>query len=279
MRAPYIIAEIGSNHDGQFERAINLIHLAAESGANAVKFQLFRADSLSRNRGAADYWSVYKANEMPDSWLPSLAEAANRNGVEFLCTAYDPWGVDAVFPHVEKFKVASFEMRDHKLLAYIAQHDKKVILSTGMSTMKDIMESIQALGIDNVAHILHCVSAYPAPDTACQLSVIDFMGMELSEYYGTHVSIGLSDHTEGMVAPIVATAFGAECIEKHFTDNRSRVGPDHRVSIEPTEFSQMVEGCWRAWNMVGDGHTKEPQEAEKKMMCYRVNKEGEDVRI
>ena len=168
----FLIAEVGSNHGNQLYRAKDLIYQAKEAGADAVKFQLYRADSLAKKRNAQDYWHTYKATELPDNWLPELREACYELGVVFLCTAYDNWGVNAVAPYVPMFKVASFEANDHPLLAYISHYNRPVILSTGMCTSDEGRQSIRVLGANNVRYLLHCVSSYHAQESQVNLNVL-----------------------------------------------------------------------------------------------------------
>jgi len=286
----YIVAELGSNHDQQLDRAINLIYRAKEAGADAAKFQLYRADSLVKKRNAEAYRHIYKGTEMPDSWLPLLKEACDTMGIDFMCTAYDEWGVDAVAPFVDLFKVASFELNDHNLLAYIRKYcegkycegesGQKVVLSTGMGTIKEVGKAASLLGINNIAYALHCTSTYPCPIGDVNLNVLpNFLNAIRWNLPITHPSvlqlpflIGFSDHTTGISAPVAAVTLGAKCIEKHMTDDRARVGPDHHFALEPSEFKQMVMMIREVEMALGEGR-KEPQESEAEMMRYRVGSE------
>ena len=274
----FVICEIGSNHDMQLDRALNLITLAAQAGADAAKFQLFRADDLAKRRGAFDYWHIYKAGELPDSWLPILKEHCDTLDIEFMCTAYSEWAVEAVAPFVSKFKVASFEMADHNLLAYIRKFCEmavvekvRVVLSTGMSTHEEVVAAIDVVGASNIAYVLHCASAYPCPPEDANLKVIsrwlkgDHPGESIAR-----LNIGYSDHTTGIAAPVGAVALGATCVEKHMTDSRKRVGPDHPFAIEPTEFKQMVEMIRDMEKMKSGNGFKQPRPSEEAMSKYRV---------
>jgi sialic acid synthase SpsE len=263
----YVIAEISSNHDTILYRAKDLLYKAKESGADAVKFQMFRADSLSQRRTAPEYWRTYKANEMPDSWLPILKKDADDLGMDFLCTAYDAWGIDTVDPYVDKHKISSFEAQDHTYLARIAQTGKPSILSTGMMTLDQVEDSARVLGTPWA--ILHCTSAYPAPIDQANLQVISTL-----KAVGWSSRAGLSDHTPGITCPVAAVALGATVIEKHYTDDRSRVGPDHAVSVEPSEFRTMVTMIREVEQALGDG-TKRPQASESEMQKYLASPEEE----
>lgn len=248
MIKTYIIAEISSNHDGDLDRALILTNLAKMSGADAVKFQYFRADNLVKRRGADPFYQVYKDNEVTDFWFDALYDEARHLGLEFLCTAYDREGLEVVNPWVEKHKVSSFESRDHDYLRAIRETGKPVILSTGMMDIRDLIQATDILG-EACWAILHCTSAYPAPMEEANLRVIADIDDMCSR-------VGLSDHTQGITAPVAAVALGATVIEKHFTDERSREGPDHKVSIEPMEFREMVRMIREVEVALGDGVKK-----------------------
>lgn len=263
----YVIAEIASNHDRDLQRAKDLIHQAAAAGADAAKFQFFRADSLAKSRNAQDYWQVYKDNELPEGWLPLLKEECDRVGIDFLCTAYDQEGALKVEPYVWAHKIASFEAHSRAYVGFIGGRERSVILSTGMMGMSEVWDRIALLasGESACAYVLHCVSAYPTPYRDVNLrasleSIADIVGWD-----GT----GLSDHTPGISVPIAAAALGARCIEKHVTDDRTRKGPDHPISIEFTQFAQMVSMIREVEEALGLG-VKRPMPSEEPMMKYRA---------
>lgn len=269
MSGTYIIAEIGSNHDQSRLRALGLINRAQRAGANAAKFQLYRAGSLAKRRNAEDYRYVYEATELPVDWLPILKSQCDRAGIDFMCTAYDEWGVDMVFPYVNRFKVASFELTDHRLLAHIrlacAGTGKQVVLSTGMGDLQQVREAIQTVGAANIAYLLHCTSAYPCPIEDANLLAIETLRLSADI---PPVLVGLSDHTTSILTPAIAVGLGATAIEKHMTDDKTREGPDHHFAIEPHEFKQMVDMVREAEMLLGEG-VKRPRESEKAMMAYR----------
>ena len=242
----YIIAEAGSNHDGDFDQALALIEMAANAGADAVKFQLFHAESLYPENcgvvdladGPQDFFALMQQLEMPREWIPGLADAGTRHGVSVLYTPFDLAAVDLLVAHAAPaMKIASPELTHLPLLRHIARTGCPVILSTGMSTLADVEESVATLtdsGCRDVA-LLHCVTAYPCPPEFSNLDVIPV----LSSAFG--VPVGLSDHTlDPVAAPLVATAVGATVIEKHVTLSRSLDGPDHSFAIEPDELSDLV---------------------------------------
>ncbi len=233
----FIIAEVGSNHDGSLKRARELIDNAADAGVDAVKFQTFRAERLyrgDRNQGFQDAFSPY---EMPYDWIPRLHEYCEERGVLFLSTPFDEQSVDELAEYVPAFKVASLTTSHRPLLEYIGQYNKPVILSTGAQTINEVRESVEILrnvGVDDIV-LLQCVSSYPAPLKDSNIRVID----TLQDQFG--VPSGLSDHTlDPIVAPMAAVARGGAVIEKHITIDSSREGLDHSYAVEPDELETMV---------------------------------------
>ncbi len=276
----YIVAEIGSNHDQSLTRAMELISAAKSAGADAAKFQLYRADSLVKRRNAEAYREIYEATEMPVTWLPRLKEYCDYLKIDFMCTAYDEWGVGLVAPYVDLFKVASFELTDHYLLAYIrgwcgeGPAKKRVVLSTGMGNVMDVRNAIGMLGDSNLAYLLHCTSSYPCPMEDANLNAILKL-QEIAEDYANFngdaylpCGYGLSDHTTSILTPSIAVGLGARAVEKHLTDDKTRKGPDHHFAIEPHEFKQMVDMVREAEILLGDGE-KRARDSEEEMMKYR----------
>jgi N-acetylneuraminate synthase len=244
----YVIAEAGSNHDGDLTVAHRLVDAAADSDADAVKFQLFRAASLYPPNcgevdtpiGKVELFQLLQAMELPAAWLTELSSHASDRGIDFLCTPFDAEGVatlDAL--NVRALKVASPELTHHELLREIAHTARSVILSTGMSTLGDIEESIQVLrgaGADDIS-LLQCVTAYPTPIEDLHLGAIPV----LATAFG--VRVGLSDHSlDPVLAPTLCVALGGSIIEKHFTLSReSGTGPDHPFALEPDQLAELVE--------------------------------------
>jgi sialic acid synthase SpsE len=251
----YVIAEAGSNHDGSLEQAVRLVDASAEAGADAVKFQIFRASRLyPPNCGevpvggsAVDFFELLASLELPPSWIPTLVQAAQDAGIDLLFSVFDVESLgllDAVpTPHV---KIASPELTHLPLLAATASTGRSVILSTGMSSLGDIEEALAVLDEHGPVPVtlLHCVTAYPCPPEDANLGAIT----ALTSAFGRPV--GYSDHTlDPVAAPVVATALGATVIEKHVTLGRSLPGPDHSFAIEMDELGSMVravrtiDGC------------------------------------
>lgn len=244
----YVVAEIGSNHNGELALARELVKQAASNGADAVKFQLFRADSLyppncgvvDTPMGSVDLFAVFLEYALPDEWLDELRLLAQDEGVTFLCTAFDEetlQAVEALGPAA--VKIASPELNHLPLLRSAARLQRPLICSTGLCTMGDIDEAVSTVRDEwHEAQLvlLQCVSAYPLPADESNLAVI----ATLSAAFG--VPTGLSDHTiEPERTPAIAVAAGACLIEKHITLDRTLRGPDHPFAIEPDELRRLVD--------------------------------------
>ena len=268
----FVIAEAGSNHNGRLEEAIGLIRLAAEAGADAVKFQTFRAGKLySKNAGRSEYlqldkpiFDIIAAMEMPYEWLPVLAEEASRRGILFLSTPFDEESVDVLEPHVPAYKIASYEMTHLPLVRYIAKKGKPLIISTGTATLDEVRETVAAVretGNDQFV-MLQCTASYPAPLGALNLRAMTTMRNEMD------VLAGLSDHSrEPLIGPVAAVALGACVIEKHFTFSNELPGPDHRFAIEPDELRAMIASIRDCEAALGDGQ-KRVLEAEQELRAF-----------
>lgn len=251
----YIIAEAGSNHDGSLEKAKRLIAAAAGAGADAVKFQLFRAERLyPRNVGIVplpsgdeDFFAVLARMELPESWLGDLSACCRDHGVVFLASAFDEASAAALDAlDVAAHKVASPELTHIPLIRTMARSGRPIILSTGMSGLGDIEDALRACraeGNGSLA-ILHCTTAYPTPPADANLNAL----RTLAQAFGCPV--GLSDHTfDPGTAPAMAVALGASIIEKHYTLDRRSPGPDHPFALEPGEVRRMVDEVRRVESM------------------------------
>ncbi len=231
----FIIAEAGSNHNQNLDQAKKLIDVAAASGVDAVKFQLFKAEFLYAPGDPA--FNIVKDNELPRQWVDTLMGYANKKGVIFLATPFDHEAVDLLDDcGMPVFKIASSEVTNFIFLRYVASKKKPVILSTGMSDMSDVYDAVNVIrqtGNQDIV-LLQCSALYPTPVSQVHLRVMD----TLREAF--HVPVGFSDHTLGILFPAVAVACGACVVEKHFTLDRTLPGPDHSYAIEPGELVQMV---------------------------------------
>lgn len=246
----YIIAEMSANHGQSFEQAVKILEAAKDSKADAIKLQTFTPDTITidcdnryfRIKGTP--WDgrvlhdLYREAFMPWSWFPRLKEIAHQLGLDLFSSPFDESAVDFLKEmQVPAYKIASFEIVDLPLLHKIGKTGKPVIMSTGMATLGEIEEAVNAIrevGGDQLV-LLKCTSAYPASPEEMNLRVIP----HLAEAFGT--PIGLSDHTLNIAVPVVAATLGACIIEKHLTLSRAMPGPDAAFSLEPNEFKAMVE--------------------------------------
>jgi len=275
----FIIAEAGVNHNGDVRLAKKLIDAAQKAGADAVKFQTFKAETVvSATAEKAGYQKettgadesqldMLKRLELTESQFTELARYARQKGIMFLSTGSDPGSVDFLDElNMPAFKVASGEITNLPLLTHIARKRKPVILGTGMSTLEEIECALQAMRKEGAKDIilLHCVSAYPAKIEDTNLRAMETLRKAF------HVPVGLSDHTTGITVPIAAAALGACVIEKHFTLDKTLPGPDHRASLDPGELAEMVRSIRLVEKALGNGVKKPtPTEEENKKVMRR----------
>jgi N-acetylneuraminate synthase len=266
----YVLAEAGSNHCRDREIALRLV--AADAGADGVKFQVFSADRLyPPNAGVAEYLGdptpideIIRSVELPTEWLPALAERAAERGLDFVASAFDEQATDLLDPYVALHKVASYEITHEPLLRHVASKGKPVILSTGGSTVDEARHALailQAAGAPEVV-VLQCTARYPAPLEAINAAAIP----ELRRALG--VRVGLSDHSrEPLAAPVAAAALGAALLEKHFTLDNELPGPDHRFALEPDELRAMVTAIREVEQVLGDPQ-KQVLEVEQELRAF-----------
>ena len=234
----YVIAEAGLNHNGKFDLAKKLVVEAAKAGADAVKFQLFRAELLfsAKNAYASDLFRGYELQ--PAQWK-ELAAFAKKVGITFFASPFDEESSDFLETlGVPAFKIASGDLTHIPLLWHCAAKKKAMLVSTGQSDMKEVGEAVRAVlstGNKNIV-LLHCISNYPTQPQEAHLEMISRLNKTF------HVPAGFSDHTIGFAVSIGAVALGARVIEKHFTLDTKLPGPDHHLSLEPEDMAMMVEG-------------------------------------
>jgi sialic acid synthase SpsE len=268
----YIIAEAGSNHDRDLGTAHKLIDVAAECGADAVKFQTYRAetlysrctprfremDELDRSPAGETPFQLAKRIELPRHWQRELRDHSAERGVDFLSTPFDLCAIEELAElGVKAFKIASYEIVDYDLLRAAARQHRPIILSTGNSSLADIelaFSVVQSAGCKQVI-LLHCVSQYPARYEDLHLRAMCTMQQAFN------VPVGFSDHTMGSVAATVATALGSCCFEKHFTLDRKRKGPDHPSAMEPDELAEYIQAIRTAEKSLGSA-VKSVQDSE-----------------
>lgn len=249
-----VIAEIGVNHQCDLDIAAQLIAVAADCGADVVKFQASTVDEEVSLRAAPDHYADLRTLVPSFEFIERCAQIADQYGIEFLCTPAGEESLEFVAPLVERIKVASDNLTNVPFLRAVAKLNKPVILSTGMGTLPEIARAGAVLGSPrHRLTLLHCVSLYP-----CPLDVINLSAMDMLRRYGI---VGLSDHTTSALVPALAVARGAEVIEKHITLDCGMPGPDHAASLDPNHFRDMVTLVRRAELARGDG-VKEPSPYE-----------------
>lgn len=267
----YIIAEMSANHGGKIENAFRIIEEAAKAGADCVKIQTYTADTLTINctddpyviKGGLwdgyNYYQLYKAAYTPWEWQKALKEKCEEVGVDFLSTPFDNTAVDFLENlGVEFYKIASFELVDIPLIEYVASKGKPIVLSCGMGSVEEIEEALEACKRQNNENIilLKCCSQYPAQYEDMNVSVIPDMIKRFNK------PVGLSDHSFGSLAPVVAVAMGAQVIEKHVCLNKEIESADAGFSMTMDEFAQMVKDVRNA-SIIKGKPTYELTEHEK----------------
>ena len=268
----FIVAEAGANHNRDLTMAKELIAVAAEAKADAVKFQTYSAETLYSKKtpkfsyleGLSDKstWDLIKEIELPREWQEELAEEAKKRGVLFMSTPFDHRAVDELDAlGVPAFKIASFEIVDLPLVRHAASKGKPMIMSTGLADYEDIQDAFSTcreVGNEQVV-LLQCASLYPAPPERINLRAMETM----RRAFGTLV--GLSDHSLGIHISVAAPAVGACVIEKHYTLSRSLKGPDHPFAIEPAELRELVRQVREVEAALGDGRKLGPAPDELEM--------------
>ena len=274
----YIVAELSANHHQQFTEAVKLIKAAKDAGADAIKLQTFTPDTITIQCDAPQFrigggtlwdgrtlYDLYGEAYTPWEWQPKLKKVAADLEIDLFSTPFDKTAVDFLEGMgVPAYKVASFEVVDIPLIEYIASKRKPIIMSTGMATLEEIGEAVQATKVAgaNQLALLKCTSAYPAPLEAMNLRAIPY----LAKKFG--VPVGLSDHTQEAMVPSAAVALGACIVEKHFTLSRNIPGPDSAFSLEPAEFKVMVAAVRAVEKALGEVYYG-ISETEEKSRVFR----------
>ena len=275
---PFVIAELSANHLGSKQRALEIIRAAAEAGADAVKLQHYTASTITIAADHPDFrvtggtlWDgrqlvdLYEEATTPWEWTDDLIDECTRSGLEWFSSPFSKEAVDYLAERdVSVYKIASFELVDLPLIRHAASKGRPLIMSTGMATLAEIDAAVVAAldsGAPSIA-LLRCNSAYPAPPDAMDLSAIPVMADRWP------VQIGLSDHTHGSTAALVAVALGATIIEKHLTLRRDDGGPDAAFSAEPHELAELVGSVRTAHAALGTPRFG-PSEAERGSLAFR----------
>lgn len=260
----FIIAEIGANHNRSLPLAKEMIDAASDAGADAVKFQIYSAETLYSRRTPRHsgydkgLFELIKEIETPRSWLPELAAYCRKKDILFFATPFDKEAVDELDEVSSFFKIASFELVDLPLLSHCASRGKPLIISTGLANMEEIGDAYltcREAGNEQIV-FLQCASMYPSPPSIMNLRAMD----TIRRAFG--VPTGLSDHTRGVHISVAAAALGASVIEKHFTMDRKMKGPDHPFAIEPDELSELVRHVRDVEAALGDGRKLGPASEE-----------------
>ncbi|MFW0703083.1 pseudaminic acid synthase [Aliarcobacter butzleri] len=257
----FIIAELSANHNGSLQTALDSIKVAKECGANAIKLQTYTADTLTLNSRNEDFmisggtlwdgrnlYELYQEAYTPWEWHKELFDYARSLDIDIFSTPFDKTAVDFLETlNPSAYKIASFEITDYELVRYTASKQKPIIISTGIATIDEIQDVVnicKSVGNENII-LLKCTSEYPAPLNEANLKTISNM----KETFG--VEVGFSDHTLGIVAPVVAVTLGAKVIEKHFIIDKSIGGADCGFSMDKKEFKQMIEAIRDAEKLIG----------------------------
>lgn len=288
----YIIAEAGVNHDGSLERAKELVRIAKDSGCDCVKFQSFSADKIvTRKAKKAKYqikntnnndsqYAMLKKLELSKTEFFELKKYCDELKIDFLSTPFDEEAVDMLEElGVDTYKVSSGDITNKPLLQYIAAKGRKILLSTGMSTLEEVEKSVQwieEVGNSDIV-LFHCTSNYPASYDSVNMEAM----LTLKHRFG--YPVGYSDHTVGIEISLMSVAYGATVIEKHFTYNKEAGGPDHKASLNPIELKELVKSVRHIEAAMGTGD-KVPSETEfstrevaRKSLVWKKNKNPGEI--
>lgn len=286
----YFVADIAANHDGDLERAKALIWLAKEAGADAAKFQHFKAEkivsdvgfrSLGGQLGHQASWKkpvfeVYRDYECNRDWNMALIETARDTGIDFMTTPYDTEAVDLLDPHLQAYKIGSGDITWTDFIEYVAQRGKPMMLATGASNIEDVERAVAAaLKHNRQVILMQCNTNYTG-----SLENFRYINLRVLQTYALKypgMVLGLSDHSPGHATVLGAIALGARVIEKHFTDDCSRIGPDHGFSMQPDTWREMVERSRELEAALGGGtkrvEANEQQTAILQQRCLRLTRD------
>lgn len=287
----YFIADIAANHDGELNRAIDLIHKAAAAGADAAKFQHFRAETIVSKEGfeamagqvshqarwKKSVFEVYKGASVPWEWTPTLQKACDEAGIEFFSAPYDLEAVDMLDPFMNAYKIGSGDITWLEELEYIARKGKPVLLATGASDLGDVQRAVRAIrAVNSQLVLMQCNTNYTASLENFNYIQLNVLKTFAAMYRG--LVLGLSDHTPGHATVLGAIALGARVVEKHFTDDCTRTGPDHPFSLDPAMWREMVERSRELEAALGSGEKKiEDNESETVVIQRRCLRSAHDL--
>ena len=287
----YIIAELSANHNGSLQTALDTIKAAKDTGANAIKLQTYRADTITLNSKNEDFligggtlwdgknlYELYEEAYTPWEWHKELFDYARSINIDIFSTPFDKSAVDFLEQfNPSAYKIASFEITDYELVRYTASKGKPIIISTGVATIdeiQDVVDICRSVGNDNII-LLKCTSEYPAKLDEANLKTIPNM----KDTFG--VEVGFSDHTMGHIAPVVAVTLGAKVIEKHFILDKNIGGADSAFSLDKKEFEEMIKAVRDSEKLIGrvDYSLNEKREKQRRfarsLYVSKDIKEGE----
>jgi sialic acid synthase SpsE len=294
----YFIADIAANHDGDLERAKNIIYMAKEAGADAAKFQHFKAETIVSDHGfkslgqqsshqaswKTSVFEVYRQASVDLDWSAELKATCDKAGIDFFTSPYAYDLVDHIDAYVPAYKIGSGDITWIEMIEYIAGKNKPYILATGASSLEDVKRAVSAaLAVNDQFALMQCNTNYTA-----SLENFKYIQLNVLKTYRElfpDVILGLSDHTPGHSTVLGAVALGARMVEKHFTDDISREGPDHKFSMDPKSWREMVDRTRELEAALGDGIKKvEDNERETVVLqrrCMRLTRDmeqGEEIR-
>jgi N-acetylneuraminate synthase len=285
---PYFIADIGANHDGDLDRAFLLIELAKKAGAHAAKFQNFQAakivskygfENLKGNATHQKGWKksvfeIYEDASIDKDWTALLKRKCDEVGIEYFTSAYDFESVDNADPYVNVYKIGSGDITWLEMLDYTAKKGKPVLLATGASSMEDVERAMNVIGNISDVALLQCNTNYTTDNDKARFVNLNVLNTFKEKYPNT--LLGLSDHTVGHATVTGSIALGARIIEKHFTDDNNREGPDHKFAMNPASWRQMVDVANEVFYALGDGEKRiENNEISSRIVqqrCLRATK-------
>ena len=280
---PYIIAELGANHNGDMTLARTLVHEAKKAGCDCAKFQSWTKDSIFSKkvyeenkfldddyRSRTDYSleSIIEAYSMSEAELRELKKLCDEVGIDFGCTPFTKREVDFLVDdlNIGFIKIASMDLNNYEFLKYVGTKKKPIVLSTGLSTLSEIDHAVQV--IESTGHrdiiLLHCIAVYPPRDETINLRNIEMLRTNYPDY-----PVGFSDHSFGTAVPLAAVALGACMIEKHFTLDKNMPGWDHKVSMTPDEMGELVVGSKRIVKALGTTRRVLSKEDYEKIPAFR----------
>jgi hypothetical protein len=278
---PFFIADIAANHDGDLERAYKLIELAKEAGADVAKFQNFNAKTIVSKKGfetlgkqlshqanwKKSVYEVYKDASINPNWTELLKRKCDEVGIEYMTSPYDYASVDLVDPYVNAYKIGSGDITWTEILKYILSKNKPVLLATGASSMEDVDRAMEILKESQDIVLMQCNTNYTASTE--NFKYINLNVLKKYEEKYPNAILGLSDHTKGFSTVLGAIALGAVVIEKHFTDDNDREGPDHKFAMNPKTWREMVDASLELYYSLGDGNKRIEKNEEDTAMVQR----------